>query len=212
MTAGFEKTNWGWEFYQQRTKFFEWVELQISRFRLPDLDFEPNLPDWPQWLVDALSSLFKILAWTLLVLVVTWSIWQLLLILIPRLRDLRQSFQRISRPATTTPVKPSAWWQRAREWKNKGNYQEAARALYMGMLQILNDVGIAPHKPSRTDGEYRQITSDRSQCQPCNTLLYTHEDAYFGGIEVSAERLDLCQDAYKQIEMLQGQISRQKSK
>jgi hypothetical protein len=72
------------------------------------------------------------------------------------------------------------------------------------MLQQLNDAGIAPQQPSRTDGEYLQLTQDLPQQQSYQTLLAIHEQLCFGNVEISGSVFEECQEAYREIQALEA--------
>lgn len=193
---GFEKTNFGWQIQQLQQQFWEWLELKLSQN-------SPNLPNesLPSWLVDLLWPLFKAASWLIVGLVATWLLWQLWQVLRPYVQFL--NFELRNAAAKPTPVKDitaADWLQRSRQFYLDGNYGEAARCLYMAMLQRLHENGLISHQPSRTDGEYRQLTQTLPKQESYQVLLTTHEDLCFGNGEISSEIFDRCQQAYRKID------------
>lgn len=196
----FEKTNLGWQIQQLQQKFGEWLELKLSQNqpKLPNVKLPPWLKDlsFPEWLP-------KTLFWLMVALLVSWIALQVL-----RLSDdLRLSFpislnnaNQDKNNSQGNDLTVSAWIKRSQELYRQGNYKEAARCLYMGTLQRLNDTGIAPHQPSRTDGEYRKITQQLPQEMSYQMLLNTHEQACFSNREILPEDVERCQQAYQDIE------------
>ncbi|MGB3204593.1 MAG: DUF4129 domain-containing protein, partial [Crinalium sp.] len=102
-------------------------------------------------------------------------------------------------PTTISELTVSDWLKRSQTFQRQGNYAEACRCLYMAMLQQLNDSGIVPHQPSRTDGEYLQLIQDLPQYRSYETLLTTHQKACFGNTEIRAVEFEQCQQAYRAI-------------
>lgn len=197
MSNGFEKTNLGWQLQQLQQRIGEWVELQLSQAR-PNL---PNLPNvsTPEWLNQLLWLLVRVGFW----LIVGWILIQLSLRLLPMLQ-LRWRREKI----VTMPrgeLKVEDWLLRSRQFYRTGDYRNAARALYMAMLQQLNDTGIAPHAPSRTDGEYGQIIQQLPGESSYQILLKTHEKVCFSNVEISSEAFERCQQAYEDIDIKSSQ-------
>ena len=192
--GSFEKTNWGWQLSQFQKQVGEWVELQVSRFA-------SSLPksSWPRINAPWLGELLKAVVLLLLGLCLTWLGWKLRRLLKPYLYSLSGS-PRASATTQVNELSAQAWLQRSQACFRQGNYREACRYLYLAMLQRLNDTGIAPHQPSRTDGEYRQLVQQLPQSQSYQTLITTHEQLCFGNAEIKLETFDQCQQAYREIE------------
>ena len=70
----------------------------------------------------------------------------------------------------------------------------------MAMLEQLHDKDYVPRKLSRTDGVYQDCVQQLAQPDPYQLLLRVHEQLYFGSVEISAETLQRCQQAYQTIE------------
>ena len=200
MTSEFEDTNLGWQMQQFQQQVGEWLELQLSQTNnsLPELSL-------PSWLKNLLlpSWLPRLAFWVMLGLILIGVSWRLLR-LWKQYGRFFPSLLGNSAPggamATATGLKVSAWLRRSQEFYRQGNYREACRSLYMAMLQQLNDSGIAPHQPSRTDGEYQQLTQQLAQNQSYQVLLNTHEQICFSNAEISPAVVEQCQQAYQQIE------------
>ena len=200
MPAGsFEKNNWGWQLSQLQQRIGEWWELQTSRFS-PDI---PNM-SMPSWLKSPLLWLIaKAAFWVLLAFLLSWAVLQIMRSLSPYFYSLRNQLNQPADKAAKTPISESSvaeWLQRSQKFQQQGNYREACLCLYMAMLQRLNDSGIAPHQPSRTDGEYLQLIQQLPQPQPYQTLLITHQELCFSDTEASPSVFEQCQQAYREIE------------
>lgn len=191
----FEATNFSWQLQLLRQQAGEWVALQFRQMSsnyAPDWDGSGLWP--PDWVLQTL-------AWVCLTGLALWLGW----LLRPWLRLLVNKLQRSPRrsslsPATQTPLRsPAEWWQLAQTWQRQGNYTEACRALYLAMLQHLNDAQLVPQQASRTDGEYWQLVQRLPQPQPYQVLLRTHEQLCYGLTPISAEAFDRCQQAYREI-------------
>lgn len=185
--------------HQLQQRFSEWLELKLSQ-NTPDLS-NASFPSWLINLIKLLWPLFKAASWLILGLVVTWLLWQLWLLLRPYLSSL--GFELGNSPSKTTPVNDRTtadWLGPSRQCYLQGNYGEAVRCLYMAMLQRSHETGIIPHEPSRTDGEYRQLTQMLPKQESYQTLLTTHEEICFGNAEISPEIFDRCQQAYRKID------------
>lgn len=193
-TGTFEKTSFDWQLHQLQRQFGEWVQRLLSN--------NSNAPDenWqlPEWL---LNSLF----WLIVIGLAGFLGWQLYRLLSPYLAASWRSRQNLysvaASPTETLPV--AEWLQRSRQAQQQGNYREACRALYMAMLQRLNDQNLIAQQPSLTDGEYAALlhtlsTLDRPQ--PYHLLLRTHESLHFSQAAISAETCDRCWQAYREID------------
>ena len=92
------------------------------------------------------------------------------------------------------------WLKVAREFQQQQNYTEACHALYMAMIERLQETQLVPKDTSITDGEYDQLIAPLPQSEDCRTLLQTHTQLKFGQKMISAERYQACQNAYQSIE------------
>jgi hypothetical protein len=191
----FEKTSFHWQIRQLQQQFGEWLQrLLMNDSNTPNDNWQ--LPGW------VIESLF----WLIVAGLVGFLGWQLYRLLGPYLAASWRSRQRARSSQTvstleTLPV--AAWLQRSRHAQQQGDYREACRALYMAMLQRLNDQNLITQQPSRTDGEYATLlhtlsTLDRPQ--PYHLLLRTHESLCFSEAAISAEICDRCWQAYREID------------
>lgn len=186
MSVPFEKTNFSWQVQQLRQQVEEWLELTLSNSP------EPNLSP-PPWLN-------KITFWLTLGLFSSWVVWQLFnRVKSFRLRNQTEKLVRLTQEQAVE-LSVAEWLRRSQGWQYQGNYREACRALYMAMLQRLNDTNIVPHQSSRTDGEYLQLVREFPQPRPYQTLITTHEQLYFGSATITLAMLERCQQAYREIE------------
>lgn len=201
MSAGtFEKTNLGWQIQQFQQQVGEWLALQFSKLfsNLPEVNWPSTALEWG-WLYWLFNGLF----WILVGLLVSWLVLQLLgqwpaLLDTFHLRRINGNIEPAAR--ADRPLTADLWLVQAQEFQRQGNYRQACRALYMAMLQRLNDTGVVPGEPSRTDGEYRQLLQQQSgQVQPYQVLIATHEDQCFGDADATLDDFNRCQQAYREI-------------
>lgn len=197
-TGSFEKTNFSWQLGQKLQQMGEWLELQTSRF-------QPTLPNvsLPSWLSSPLLwKIVNIIFWIMLALLVLWIVLQVMRRLSPYVYNLTNQFPNSIKQTKKSEQNLSIarWLQQAQKFQQKGNYREACLCLYKAMLQRLNDNGLAPHQPSRTDGEYLQLVQQLPQPQPYQTLLITHQQLCFSNTEASSAMFEQCQQAYQEIE------------
>ncbi|MGI2907882.1 DUF4129 domain-containing protein [Tolypothrix sp. VBCCA 56010] len=197
-TESFEKTSWSWQLSVLRQQVGEWVEYQLSGLKL---DF-PQLPD--SWSIDNswLGKLLNFVFWLLLALFLIWLGWRLWRVFSPylyaRLRARNSANSQVKIGESDLSV--SGWLARSQELYHQNNYREAIRCLYLAMLQHLHDTTIAPHKFSRTDGEYLQLLQYKvTPMQPYETLITTHEQLCFDDTEISLENYQQCREAYREI-------------
>lgn len=195
-TASYNKTSLQWQLQQLGQRIGEWIELKFSS---RDQGDGPYLDDWPDWGLP--SWMIQTLFWLLVATALIWLIWQVWPRFAPSFRALQRRLESRDRPrmATERSVSMTEWLNRAQALQRQGNYPEACQALYMAMLQQLHERGIAPHQPSRTDGEYRNLVQGLAQPSAYETLLNTHEQIRFGGSTLTAAEFERCQRAYREI-------------
>lgn len=190
----FEKTNPLWQFQQLQQQIGEWVELRFAQAR-------SNLPEWslPAWLrnLTVPAWLPKVLFWIILSVLVCWIAWQLWERWGYSVKNLPRQLNSSKPQQSQSSERTAAEWQRrSQKFYQQGNYKEAYRCLYMALLQKLNDMGIAPHELSRTDGEYLKLTQGLPQEELYELLLKTHEQLCFANAEISVAIFNQCQQAY----------------
>lgn len=202
-TGSFEKTNIGWQVQQLLRQTGEWIEWQLDK-----LSAQPNsqaLKSLPDWLTDAIEAFVRVAFWLLVGFCFVWIAWQLLQTFLPSLRTLKLPawLQRQSvRPATNAQISQltaAGWFQRSQDYQRQGNYPEAFQALYFALLQYLSEANLVPLEASRTDGEYWQLVQHFPQAQLYQLLINTHEQFRFNNAVISAETLNRCQQAYREI-------------
>jgi hypothetical protein len=104
-----------------------------------------------------------------------------------------------TKPKESLPV--SGWLRQVQAFQRQGNYAQACRALYMAMLQRLDDTKQVPQQASRTDGEYLQAIQTLNQPTPYQVLITTHERVCFDdNSTISSATFERCQQAYREIE------------
>ncbi len=199
MTAdSFDKDGLGWQLQQLGQRIGEWIEARFPQ--------SPTLSQAPNW---ALPSWFlEVAFWAIVLSLTLWLSWQLVRLLAPYLtRSREQDARRQIRNAASGDQEQTVadWVRQMQEFQRQGNYRDACRALYMAMLQRLNDTKLVPHQFSRTDGEYWQVVQQLPQSQAYQTLIQTHEQLCFGDRAVSADLFQRCQRAYQEIERAKGE-------
>lgn len=194
--AEYQTSNIVWEINRLGRQLREWVELQLPDFNPGDRDV-PTL-DWlqlPEWLLKALF-------WLIVAGLVVWVVIQVLHLLQPYLPDLLQPSRQRDH-SETSPKAPvinvSGWLRRAQECQQRGDYAGACRALYMAMIQHLDQAKQLPDQASRTNGEYRLATQTFEHPQAYCLLINTHERIIFSDAIISSEQFQRCQQAYREI-------------
>ncbi len=189
MADSFEKTSVGWGIQQLQQRFAEWLEGAFAK----NSSDVPNL----EWLVPMIKTSF----WLLLGAFGLWLLWQIALVLQPALQERRRT--PISGTATGEELLPTysaaEYLKQAQAFQKQGNYREAARALYLAMLQTLDDKQVVLEQLSRTDGEYRQLIQPLSQAPACQLLIDTHEQILFDETQTTAQTVEQLQQAYQEI-------------
>ncbi|MBC7882301.1 MAG: DUF4129 domain-containing protein [Anaerolineae bacterium] len=189
MADSFDKTSVGWAIQQLQQRLAEWLE---GAFAKNPVDV-PNL----EWLAPIILILF----WLLLGAFGLWLLWQIALVLQPALQERR----RTPLTGTTTDEESistysaAAYLKQAQAFQKQGKYREAARALYLAMLQTLNDKQVVLEQLSRTDGEYRQLIQPLSQAPAYQLLIDTHEQILFDETQTTAQTVEQLQQAYQEI-------------
>jgi len=198
-TDSFEKTNLGWQIGQLQQRAGEWWELQTSRFasNLPQM----SLPSW--WDSPIWGTLARLAFWLILAVLLSWLALRIIGLLSPYFYALRNPLSQSVDGGTKlseSELSVAGWWERSQKFQQRGNYREACLSLYHGMLQRLNDTGIAPHQPSRTDGEYLQLIPPQLPSRAYQTLLMIHQQLCFSNLEASPSVFEECQQAYREIQ------------
>jgi hypothetical protein len=195
MAAEFQKDSIDWQLQQFFRRLGEWIELRFPQFQPPDV---PDAPRWqfPSWWLEAAF-------WVIVSAAALWLGYQayrwISLYLGPNHPQYAKFLER--RQAASEKERSIAGWIReAQEFQRQGNYQEACRALYMAMLQRLNDTKLIPNDFSRTDREYARLVQLLPQADAYRVLLQTHEQLRFGNAAASVDLFNQCQQAYGEIE------------
>lgn len=200
--TGYAKTNGLWELQNLLRSGWEWIELQFQQLKV-DL---PSLPDWqtPPWLEGVMLWLVLVMGGVLLVLLGE-QIWRWAL----RSQHLWKRYLAQQQTlATDAPIQRSLaeWLALAQTFQAQGNFKEACRALYMALLQHLQDLQLIRLHHGWTDQEYvAQIRilglsgHPQPELHPYETLLTTHERLCFSQSEISEQDFLACSQAYEQI-------------
>lgn len=196
-TELFEKNSVGWQLQQLQQQAGEWWELQTSRL-MKNVDFAP--PSWG-WINGINWSLLwqitKTVLIILVILLIIWAAWQIWQLLNPTLYSLRNSSFSRNQDRQQRELSVKDWLVRSQEFQQQGNYYQAFRCLYLGILQQLSDRGIASYQVSRTDGEYLQAIAHLPYSQPYQFFLMTHQRLCFGNEQASLTLLEECQQLYR---------------
>ncbi len=192
-TDSFEKSNLDWQLRQLYQNFSEWWELQwyklfghLANTRFPTLK---NPEFWVKFIADSL--LFLLLALIVTLLWRTRRSWLSYL----------QQWRSFSLPtfSSTEPVSVNDWLRRSQSYQKTGDYYQACRCLYLGMLQHLHEQSLIPQSVSRTDEEYRLLVLDLPRPDPYETLFIIHEQLCFAQQTASPHLYRRCQQAFQQI-------------
>lgn len=192
--AASESTSLGWQFQLFQQQVSEWFEHNFMNATKKVVDSGVSFPEW-------LYPLMLWIAWIIFGLTVIW----LMLLLYRLIQSYYLGFQsrhsmnrsRLGESEAMPIYSVDEWLKKARKFQLEGNYAEACRALYMGMLQSLSDRQIIPQQYSRTDGEYRHLVLKLSPAY--QVLLNTHEQLCFSDRPISSEIFHTCQEAYSEI-------------
>jgi Domain of unknown function (DUF4129) len=192
MADSFDKTSTGWFFQQLQQRLGEWFETSFEK----NPGSLPNL-DWLSWLIPVVQFIF----WLLLGAFGLWLLWQLALVLQPAWQERRRKpLSGLSETDQTMPVYlATEYLKQAQAFQKQGKYREAARALYLAMIQTLNEKQVVLEQPSWTDGEYRTLTQRLPQAPACKLLIDTHEQILFGETQTTAQTVEQLQQAYQEI-------------
>lgn len=194
LNGSFAKTSWGWEISQWRRQVGEWLEFELSRFETAPRDGGADY----SWLQSWLDGTVWVIA-VLLVVWLLWLLWRELSHYVYEWLGVRKGKGRGIK-SSDTEVSVAGWLMRSQEFYRQGNYRQAFMCLYFGTLQRLHDTNVAPHKRSRTDGEYLQLVEfSLPETQPYETVINTHEQLCFGEVEILPETYTQCQQAYREI-------------
>ncbi|WP_392532956.1 DUF4129 domain-containing protein [Nostoc sp. C117] len=197
-TDAFEKNSGNWQLSQFQQQVGEWWEYQFYRLEqaLPELPGKWSISPW-------VGEFLKFLFWGILGVFIAWIVWRLWREFSPYLYSWlsrRGNFSDLGAKTPSSELSIAVLLERSQQFYRQGNYREACRCIYLAMLQQLHQQAIAPHKFSRTDGEYLQLLrSSVSPIQPYETLITTHEQLCFGNAEILPDNYEQCRQAYREI-------------
>ncbi|MBD1825334.1 DUF4129 domain-containing protein [Cyanobacteria bacterium FACHB-DQ100] len=191
----FQRSDFNWQIQQFFRRVGEWIELRFPQVQPPNL---PDAPNWwfPSWWLEAGF-------WVLVSLAVAWLGFQIYLWVHAYLNRNQAEIAKFFDLTASQPEKErtiAGWVKSAQEFQQQGNYREASRALYMAMLQRLNETKLITIDKSRTDREYSRLVQLLPQAESYQMLLETHELLCFSDTPISAEMFDRVQRAYGNIE------------
>lgn len=206
-TDAFEKTSWSWQLSQFQQQAGEWWEYQFYRL-------ERVLPELPTgWSISPrLGELLKFLFWLVIGLFLAWVAWRLWREFSPYVYSWLSrggNFTDFRVKTRSSESSIALLLERSQKFYRQGNYREACRCVYLAMLEHLHQKAMsndkplrvyAPHKLSRTDGEYLELLrSSVTFMQPYETVITTHEQLCFGNAEILPDNYDQCWQAYREI-------------
>ena len=189
----FQSNSINWSFRQIFQRGREWFEHVTLRRNRSGSSIDWSLPDW----------LVRILFWCLVVAIALWIGWRLLLVLEQamkrwRARRIQTLGDRVRADGTDWPV--PVWLQRAQTLQQQGKYAEACRALYMALLQLLDDRNWVSHRDSRSNGEYLQSLRQYRPQNAYRRLIDTHDRSHFGETLLSGTDFQHCSDSFQAIQ------------
>jgi hypothetical protein len=194
MSGSFEKDSFGWRIHLLQQQIGEWFERLFASNQAP-----ANLPNWsiPDWV-------YRLLFWAIALSFALWIGWQLYRLLSPYwLKNFSANRKRSKKADSQTHpefVPAARWVVRSRTFAQEGRYREACHALYMAILQQLDDRKILASDRSRTDGEYLRFLQTQPNPRPYLVLFRTHERLCFSDIEISEAQFIDCEQAYRETE------------
>lgn len=201
MTANsFEKTNINWQLRMLQQQVAQWWELQTDQFK-NNLSHAPlpfgldNLDIETLWLI---TKILGGLGLAFLLFKIVQGAWQRLSPYLYRFQLQNPTHQLLSKN-TQSELTVATWLKRSQKFQQTGNYRDACLCLYKAMLQQLNDRGIIPDEPSRTDGEYLRLTQTFPDSQAYRTLLLIHQELCFNQADISQTDFEQCQNAYQHL-------------
>jgi hypothetical protein len=196
LATTYQETSIGWQLRQFRNQTGEWFEAQFNQW-LPSWsppDVEVETPNWTG----------RILIVVAVIVLLVWIGWQIYVVLRPYISAwlAKEKGRRLTASADQEHILHSSqeWVERSRQAQRDGNYRDACRALYMAMLQRLDDRNQIRLTDSRTDGEYQMLLWLMENPAPYQLLFSLHERLLFGQHPVSAEECDRCWQAYQEID------------
>lgn len=93
----------------------------------------------------------------------------------------------------------SAFYTKATDLGKKGQYLEAVRMLYMGLLVFLDSRDVIKYHPSLTNYEYRVKVNPFSFSPFFEKMTRTFDTLYYGGRKATGEDFSFCMDAFTEI-------------
>lgn len=193
--SDFAEHSLGWQLSQWQRQIGEWWDWQMQQLTGPD-----NADITPWFMAPPWQMLRNLIFWGGILALSVWALWVVWRSLNPYAIQWRNRSQQRNPQTDSSPQHTATQWQRqAKQHYLDGHYRQACLCLYLGMLQILHDRNIAPHLPSRTDGEYRAAIATLPHPDPYFTLLVIHQGLKFGDTPPTAELFDRCWHAYSDL-------------
>ncbi len=190
MNNSFEKIGWRWQLDRLQQQLGEWLEVRLS-----SISSRPKFDPLPSWV-----SVFLVrLSWLLLAGLLLWFCYQ---VIYPYWQQWLAKNRRIKSEPNSSIVQSFTVTEllaKSQQFKQDCNYTQAARWLYLAMLQRLNDAKLIPHQLSLTDREYLRLLDAFPAIQSGNLLISTHEQIHFGDAIVTEADFDRCQQACREI-------------
>jgi hypothetical protein len=94
----------------------------------------------------------------------------------------------------------AAFYRKAVALGKKGDYLEAVRTLYMGLLVLLDATQVITYHPSLTNYEYRQTVNSYPFGALFDTVTHIFDAVYYGGRKATGSDFSRVMDAFAEIE------------
>lgn len=94
----------------------------------------------------------------------------------------------------------SAFYRKAVALGKNGDYLEAVRTLYMGLLVLLDSTQVITYHPSLTNYEYRQTVRGYPFGALFDSVTHTFDTVYYGTREATGSDFSRIMDAFAKIE------------
>lgn len=92
------------------------------------------------------------------------------------------------------------WLAEANKLADRGNYKSACRAAYLSFLRLLDEKGVTPYAPTRTNYEYwYQLSKHKNVQRTFRKIADTVELVWFGNKQADAEDFQHCLQLIEEI-------------
>lgn len=198
--SSFEKSNLTWQLRMAQQQVGEWWEMQMDQFKnnLSNTSLPLDLENWDIATLALITKVLSGFCFAFLIFKVVQAVWQRLSPYLYTLK-FRNQTPELSSKTNKSQQTVTTWLKRSQKFRQQGNYRDACLCLYNAMLQQLNDTNLIPNEPSRTDGEYLDLTHTLPNSSAYRTLLLMHQELCFNQGDISQADFEQCQTAYQQL-------------